>query len=253
MSGLKDKVVIVTGAARGLGQAYAERLAAEGAKIVAADILDCSETVDAVKAAGGEATGVILDAGSTESADNMAAEAVKAYGRIDGLVNNAALYAGLSGGPFETLPEEEWQQVMNVNITGLWRCSKAVLPAMKETGGGSIVNIASLAAVYGTPYSLHYATSKAAVIGMSRSMARELGRYWIRVNSVGPSAVMTEATTSFFGDKIEKAKKVIAGGQSLQRNLETEDLTGTIVYLLGDDSKFVTGQTIMVDGGTVFL
>lgn len=253
MSGLKDKVVIVTGAARGLGQAYAERLAAEGARIVAADILDCSETVAAVKAAGGDATAVHLDAGSTESADNMAAETLKAYGRIDGLVNNAALYAGLGGGPFESLDEDEWQRVMNVNITGLWRCSKAVLPAMKEAGGGSIVNIASLAAVYGTPYSLHYATSKAAVIGMSRSMARELGRYWIRVNSVGPSAVMTEATTSFFGEKIEKAKKVIASGQSLQRNLETEDLTGTIVYLLGDDSKFVTGQTIMVDGGTVFL
>jgi 3-oxoacyl-[acyl-carrier protein] reductase len=125
---------------------------------------------------------------------------------------------------------------------------------MRSAGNdGSIVNIASLAAVYGLPYALHYATSKAAVIGMTGALARELGRDWIRVNAVAPSAVMTEGTSEFFGDKLDKAAQVIAASQSLQRNLETSDLAGTILYLLDDGSKFVTGQTIMVDGGTVFL
>ena len=114
---------------------------------------------------------------------------------------------------------------------------------MRDAGGGSIINISSLAAVYGLPFALHYAVSKAAVIGMTRSLARELGRDWIRVNSIAPSAVMTEGTEEFFGPKLEKAKDVIASGQTLQRNLETGDLSGTVVYLASDASKFVTGQT----------
>ena len=124
---------------------------------------------------------------------------------------------------------------------------------MRENKSGSIINISSLAALAGLPYALHYSTSKAAVIGMTRAMARELGKDWIRVNAVGPSAVLTEGTKEFFGEKLERATEVIASGQSLQRNLVPEDLTGTILYLASDDSKFVTGQTIMVDGGTVFL
>ena len=169
------------------------------------------------------------------------------------MVNNAALYGGLSGGRFDQLPESDWQKVMDINVAGVWRCCKAVVGPMRESGRGSIVNIASLAAVYGLPFALHYATSKAAVIGMTRALARELGRDWIRVNAVAPSAVMTEGTAAFFGDKLDKAKDVIAAGQSLQRNLETGDLSGTIAYLLSDASEFVTGQTLMVDGGTVFL
>jgi 3-oxoacyl-[acyl-carrier protein] reductase len=142
---------------------------------------------------------------------------------------------------------------MQVNVKGVWNCCKAVVPFMRKSGGGSIINITSLAAIYGLPFALDYAVSKAAVTGMTRSLARELGRDWIRVNSVAPSAVMTEGTTEFFGAKLEKAKQVIASGQTLQRNLETEDLVGTIVYLASDASKFVTGQTHMVDGGTVYL
>ena len=253
MTDFQDKVVIVTGGARGLGRAYAETLAQHGARVVVGDVLDPEETVSAIKDAGGEALGVSLDVSDTESCENIAAAAVDSFGRLDGLVNNAALYGGLTNGRFETLDEDEWHRVMNVNVAGIWRCCKAAIGPMKDQGGGSIVNITSLAAVYGLPYSLHYATSKAAVIGMTRSMARELGRNWIRVNCIAPSAVMTEATKEFMGEKFEKAKEVIASGQSLQRNLETEDLVGTVVYLLGDGSKFVTGQTIMVDGGTVFL
>lgn len=253
MAELDGKVIIVTGGARGLGRAYAVRCAELGARVVVGDIRDPRETVEAINNAGGTSLAVDLDVSSTQSCEAMVSAGLDAFGQIDGLVNNAALYGGLKSGRFETLDEDEWQKVMDVNVSGIWRCCKAAVGPMKERGGGSIVNIASLAAVYGMPYSVHYATSKAAVIGMTRSLARELGRNWIRVNCVAPSAVLTEGTTEFFGEKLDKAKQVIAAGQSLQRNLETEDLTGTIVYLLGDGSKFVTGQTIMVDGGTVFL
>ena len=133
------------------------------------------------------------------------------------------------------------------------RCCKAVINPMKVQQSGSIINISSLAALAGLPYALHYSTSKAAVIGLTRALARELGRDWIRVNSIGPTAVATEGTEEFFGDKLEQATKAIAEGQSLKRTLSPDDLTGTVLYLASDASKFVTGQTIMVDGGTVFL
>ena len=250
---LAGKVVVVTGAARGLGREYARHLARQGALVTAADIRDVDETVAEITADGGRALAVTVDVGDETSTAAMAAATVDAFGRIDGLVNNAALYGGLSGGRFDQLPESDWQKVMDINVAGVWRCCKAVVGPMRESGRGSIVNIASLAAVYGLPFALHYATSKAAVIGMTRALARELGRDWIRVNAVAPSAVMTEGTAEFFGDKLDKAKDVIAAGQSLQRNLETGDLSGTIAYLLSDASEFVTGQTLMVDGGTVFL
>jgi 3-oxoacyl-[acyl-carrier protein] reductase len=252
MSSIKGKVIIVTGAARGLGRTYAERLAADGAKVTVGDVRDCSETLAAISAAGGEGIAVSLDVTQAASCEAMATATKDAFGRIDGIVNNAALYGGLASGKADALDEAEWVRVMDVNVTGVWRCCKAVIPHMREAGG-SIVNIASLAAIYGLPNSLHYATSKAAVIGMTRSMARELGRSWIRANAIAPTAVMTEGTEEFFGDRLDKAKQVIAAGQSLQRNLDTDDLVGTVRYLLSDDSKFVTGQTIMVDGGTVFL
>ncbi len=253
MASTEGKVVVVTGAARGLGRAYAEGLGADGVRIVAGDVRDCSETVAAITSAGGRAIPVSLDVADSNSCDAMAAAAIDQFGKIDGLVNNAALYGGLSSAKADQLDEAEWQRVMDVNVSGVWRCCKAVIPHMKEGGGGSIVNIASLAALYGLPNAAHYATSKAAVIGLTRSLARELGRSWIRVNAIAPSAVMTEGTAEFFGERLEKAKQVIAGGQSLQRNLETDDLVGTVRYLISDDSRFVTGQTIMVDGGTVFL
>jgi NAD(P)-dependent dehydrogenase (short-subunit alcohol dehydrogenase family) len=250
---MTGKVAIVTGAARGLGRAYAEALGKEGAAVVCGDLRDCGETVAAVEAAGGKALGVKLDVTDMASAQAMADAAVATYGRIDALVNNAALYAEMKGGRFETLAPAEWQKMMDVNVTGIWHCCKAVIGPMRAAGGGSIINISSLAAVYGFPFGVHYAMSKGAVIGMTRAMAREVGRDWIRVNAVAPSAVMTEGTKEFFGARLDKAAGVIAGNQALQRSLEAEDLVGTIVYLASDASKFVTGQTIMVDGGTVFL
>ena len=250
---LKDKVVIVTGAARGLGRAYAEALAREGAAVVAGDVRDCADTVAAIAGAGGRALAVELDVASLASCRAMADAAVKAFGRIDALVNNAALYGGLKGGRFDQLDEAQWDRVMQVNVKGVWNGCRAVVARMREQKSGSIINVSSLAPVYGLPYSLDYSVSKGAVIAMTRSLARELGRDWIRVNAVAPTAVMTEGTREFFGEKLDKAKQVIASGQALQRNLETDDLTGTIVYLASDASRFVTGQTIMVDGGTVFL
>ena len=253
MAQLVNKVAIVTGAARGLGRAYAQAMAAEGAAILACDVNPCDETVAAITAAGGQAESAITDIADMASCAAMAEQAVAGFGRVDILVNNAALYGGLKGARFEQLDEAQWDAVMNINVKGLWQCCKAVVDPMRAAGGGSIINISSLAAVYGLPYGLDYVASKAAVIGMTRGMARELGRDRIRVNAVAPSAVMTEGTEEFFGEKFEKAKGVIASGQVIKRNLETEDLTGTIIYLASDASAFVTGQTHMVDGGSWFL
>jgi 3-oxoacyl-[acyl-carrier protein] reductase len=157
----------------------------------------------------------------------------------------------LRGGRFDTLGEADWDAAMAINVKGIWNCCKAVVPVMRKTGGGSIVNISSLAATYGMPFGLHYTTSKAAVIGLTRGLAREIGRDGIRVNAVAPGTVMTEATREFFGQKLEKALEVIKSGQTIQRTLAPSDLVGTVLWLLTDASAFVTGQTISVDGGTV--
>lgn len=250
---VQGKVIVITGAARGIGHEYARYFGALGARVVAADINDCGGTLEAVKAARGTAIAVKLDVASASSAAEMAHAAVDAFGRIDALVNNAALYGALKGGRFEAISEADWDAAMAVNVKGIWNCCKAAVPAMREAGGGSIVNITSLAATYGMPYGLHYTTSKAAVIGLTRGLARELGRDNIRVNAVAPSAVMTEGTREFFAAKTEKALETIKLGQAITRNLESSDLTGTVHWLVSDASALVTGQTIAVDGGTVML
>jgi len=248
---LEDKVVIVTGAGRGLGQAYAVEAARLGAKIVAGDMLDCGDTVRRIEADGGTAIGVELDVTKMGTVSAMAESAVDAFGGINVLVNNAALYGGLTGGRFDQLDEDEWDRCMNVNVKGIWNCCKAVVPHMQNAGGGSIVNVASLAATYGLPFVLHYTTSKAAVIGLTRGLARELGRSDIRVNAIAPTAVVTEGTAEFFGDKMDGAMDVIKNDQSLKRNPHPEDMIGTVMWLASDASAFVTGQTIAIDGGTV--
>ncbi|MBV8051570.1 MAG: SDR family NAD(P)-dependent oxidoreductase, partial [Acidobacteriaceae bacterium] len=190
---LQGKVIVITGAARGIGQEYARSFAAAGARIVATDISDCSATWDLIKNAGGEALTVKLNVGDAVSALSMAQAAQQAYGRIDGLVNNAALYATVKGGRFDSISESDWDEVMSINVKGIWNCCKAVVPIMRQNGGGSIVNISSLAATYGMPFGLHYTTSKAAVIGLTRGLARELGRDGMRVNAVAPGIVLTDA------------------------------------------------------------
>ena len=250
---LLGKTVVVTGGGRGLGRAYCESLAEQGANVVAADIRDTGNTIEAVKSAGGHAIGVHLDVTDPISCNEMANAAIEAYGRIDSLVNNAALYGDISGGRFDQISDSQWDNVMNVNIKGIWNCCRACVPSIRESGGGTIINISSLAATYGMPYALDYAMSKAAVIGMTRSLARELGRDWIRVNAVAPTAVLTEGTEEYMGEKMEKALAVIASNQALSANLEPKDMDGTISFLVSDASKFITGQTIMVDGGTTLL
>jgi p-cumic alcohol dehydrogenase len=250
---VRDKVVVITGAARGIGQEFARSLAAAGAHIVAADINDCSATLSLVEAQGAKAIGVTLDVRDAISAVGMATAAIRAFGHIDALINNAALYGALRGGRFDAIAEADWDAAMAVNVKGIRNCCKAAVPAMWSTGGGSIINLASLAATYGMPFALHYTTSKAAVIGLTRGLARELGRDRIRVNALAPSAVLTDGTREFFGDKAERALEVIKSGQSIQRNLTPSDLVGAVTWLVSDTSRFVTGQTIAIDGGTVML
>jgi p-cumic alcohol dehydrogenase len=248
---IAGKVIVVTGAARGIGQEYAHSFGAAGARIVVADISDCSATLDLISKAGGTGVGVKLDVGDAASASAMAQAASSAFGRIDGLVNNAALYATVRGGRFDSIAEADWDAVMSINVKGIWNCCKAVVPVMRQSGGGSIVNISSLAATYGMPFGLHYTTSKAAVIGLTRGLARELGRDGIRVNALAPGIVLTDATRQFFGQKFDKAVERIRTDQTIQRNLMPVDLVGTVMWLLSEASSFVTGQTISVDGGTV--
>jgi 3-oxoacyl-[acyl-carrier protein] reductase len=250
---IADKTIAITGAARGLGQEFARHLAAAGANIVAGDVSDCAATADLVANGGGKVLAVRLDVTDAASAQAMIDAGISAFGRLDGLVNNAALYGALHGGRFDAIDEAEWDACMAVNVKGIWNCCKAAVPAMRENGGGSIVNIASLAATYGMPFGLHYTASKAAVIGLTRGLARELGRDGIRVNALAPSAVLTEGTSEFFGDKLDRALSAVKAGQTIQRNLAPSDLTGTVAWLLSDESGFVTGQTIAVDGGTVML
>jgi p-cumic alcohol dehydrogenase len=247
------KVIIITGAARGIGQEYARYFGGLGARIVAADINDCAQTLDLVKAEKGTAVAAKLDVASAASARETAERAVDAFGRIDALINNAALYGALKGGRFDAISEGDWDAAMAVNVKGIWNCCKAAVPAIRRAGGGSVVNIASLAATYGMPYGLHYTTSKAAVIGLTRGLARELGRDGIRVNAVAPSAVLTEGTREFFAEKAEKALDTIKANQAIARNLVSSDLVGVVHWLVSDASQLVTGQTIAVDGGTVML
>jgi NAD(P)-dependent dehydrogenase (short-subunit alcohol dehydrogenase family) len=252
------KTVAITGAARGLGQEFARHLAALGADVVLGDLSDCAATLAAVEEAGGKGVAVRLDVTDPGSSRAMVEAGVRAFGRLDGLINNAALYGALHGGRFDAIDDKEWDACMTVNVKGIWNCCKAAVPAMRqpavqEAGGGSIVNIASLAATYGMPFGLHYTASKAAVIGITRGLARELGRDRIRVNALAPSAVMTEGTTEFFGEKLDRALQAVKAQQTIQRNLVPGDLAGTVAWLLSNASEFITGQTIAVDGGTVML
>ena len=247
------KVVVVTGAARGLGQEYARQFARRGANVAVNDIRDCSETLAIIEEEGSEGIAAETDVTSAASTAAMAAAVMQKFGRIDVLVNNAALYGSLNLMPFDKLDEQEWDAAMNVNVKGIWQCCKAVIPAMKDQQSGSIVNISSLAAIYGMLNNLHYTTSKAAVIGATRGLAREVGRYNIRVKAVAPNVVNTDATSELFKDKKDKIIDVTMAQQAIRKPLETEDIIGAVLFLSSDLSKLTTGQTLMVDGGTVML
>lgn len=253
MFDLSGKVAVVTGAGSGLGRTFARTFAQAGAKVVVSDVAGdrAEESVEVISADGGNATAMSVNAADPDDVQKMADEIAAQFGEVHVLVNNAGI--AIPPVRIHEVPIDEWNQVVAVNLNGVFLCTRAVIPLMLKAGGGSIINISSLAATYGMPFALDYATSKAAVIGITRSLARELGRDWIRVNAVGPSAVLTEGTNEYMGDKKDKALQVIAAGQSLKSNLTTDDMVGTIVFLASDASKFITGQTVMVDGGTVLL
>ncbi len=243
---LEGKVAIVTGAARHIGAAYSKRLAAEGAHIVVADILDGSGVVKEIEKAKGEAVNLIVDVSKEADTVRMADETIKRFGRIDILVNNAAIFLGINRRPFYELSAKEWDLVSSVNIKGPFLCAKAVFPQMKKQRSGKIINISSNTALAGTPLFLHYVTSKAALIGMTRALAREVGEYGICVNTIAPGLIQHEGQTAP-KEFTEFQLKV----RSLKRLETPDDLHGTLVYLASSDSDFVTGQTIVVDGGSI--
>lgn len=246
---LQGKVVIVTGAARGLGRAYAIRLAKEGARVVAADILDGSDTVEAIKKNKGEAITIKTDVTSEESTREMAAKTIEAFGRIDVLINNAAIFATIVKRPFWQIPAEEWDKVMAVNLKGPFLCAKAVYPQMKKQGKGKIINVASGTFFKGVPNFLHYVVSKGGNIAISRSMAREVGDAGICVNTIAPGYTETEYLRENPQDPPEATNMIVAS-QCIKRPSTPDDLAGTIIFLASDDSDFITGQTILVDGGS---
>lgn len=246
---LKDKVIIVTGGGLGIGRAYSKGLAKEGAKIVVADIQveAAKQVADEITKEGGDALPVAVDVTSPEKTRNMADTTLKRYGRIDVLVNNAGLYTALKKKPFMEIPVGEWDQVMAVNLKGLFLCSQAVHPAMKKQGKGKIINISSGTVLGGTPFFVHYVASKAGVIGFTRALARELGPDNISVNAITPG--LTISSPQQEGVMTPEQREDRRRRRCFQRDQLPEDLVGTVAFLSSDDSNFITGQTINVDGG----
>ena len=251
---LAGKVAIVTGGARGIGRAYAEALVGEGAAVVIADMLEAEgqETAAALIAGGGRAIFQRVDVASEDSTEAMAEKAVAEFGRIDILVNNAAMFASLKGGPLTELSVERWDKTMAVNVKGAWLCIKAVVPHMRAGGGGVIVNQSSISA-FGMPYMLDYTASKAAVIGLTKSVASELGRDNIRVNCIAPGGTATEGYSEIMGGNMAVAEERAKATQLIAEQMKPDAMVGTLLHLVGEGAHFVTGQTLVVDGGRYFL
>jgi NAD(P)-dependent dehydrogenase (short-subunit alcohol dehydrogenase family) len=255
-SNLGGKVAIVTGAARGIGRAYAAGLANAGAAVVVADVREEEghEAAKAIVAAGGRAMFVGADVTDPESTAGLATAAAGEFGGIDILVNNAAVFAELNRVDLTELSVERWRRVLDVNVTGAWLCMRAAVPHMKERGGGAIVNQASIAA-----YGMHgggmldYATSKTAIIGLTKSAAKELGDDRIRVNAICPGGVATEAALELAGGDTSLIERLALKSQLLKEVIAPDDMVAPLLFLVSDASKFMTGQTVVVDGGRFFL
>ncbi len=246
---LAGKVAMVTGAAQGIGQAYALALAKAGAKVSVSDVVEPVDTVRKIIDLGGQAVGAVADVTDQASLDAMVAATMRAYGRLDVLVNNAALFASLQMQAFSRIANEEWDRVMAVNVRGTWQCIKAAVPAMEKSGGGSIVNISSATVFKGSPMLAHYVASKGAIVALTRSLARELGPKGIRINAIAPGLVMSANVEQH--DDWKKNAAAIVAGRALKRESVPEDLSGTLLFLASDESGFMTGQTLVVDGGIV--
>lgn len=246
---LAGKVAIVTGSAQGIGAAYALALAAAGARLCVTDIGDPRETSERICACSGEAIGVRADVTDAHAARHMVAQTIEAFGSVDILVNNAAIFSDLQGKPFEEISSEEWDRVSAVNIRGVFECCKAVMPEMRRRKRGKIVNVASATVFKGSPMLLHYVASKGAVVALTRALAREVGRHNICVNCIAPGFTLSEGVEAngFYDDAFKAAN---VGTRALARDAAPDDLLGPLVFLCSGESDFMTGQTIVVDGGS---
>ncbi len=245
---LDGRVALVTGGAQGIGLVYCEGLAKEGAKVVVNDLLDCAGPANQIKEDRGEAIGIEGDICDPKAMDAAVKKTVDAFGRLDILVNNAALYAGIQRGSMFDITLEEWERVMKVNVIGQIVAAQAVARQMKEQKYGKIVNIASAVVDTGIPAFIHYTASKGAVYAMTRAMARELGADGITVNSISPGYVDVTSNDPLPKDRHDDNIRV----RCIKRNQYPDDLVGTLIYLSSADSDFVTGQNIIVDGGIAF-
>lgn len=245
---LSGKTVIITGAAGGLGRAFALGFAKEGANLVIADMnaAGAAETVALVEAAGASAIAVSVNVADKASCEQMAQDALDAFGRIDVLINNAAIYATLERSDFWDIDPDEWDKVMAVNVKGPWLASAA---CYKHMDGGSIINIASATFFSGSPLWMHYVTSKGALVGMTRVMAREAGAKNVTVNAIAPGFTLTEASLA----QIDDAANYGVSSRSIKRASQPEDIVGTALFLASSNAGYITGQTIIVDGGKQFI
>ena len=244
---LAGRVAVVTGAGHGLGRAYALRLARQGAPVVVADLdgAAAESTAAEISATGGEALPVEVDISDESGLERMRRDAVDTFGRIDVLVNNAAIFAtvGMSRVAFDEVTVDEWDRMMSVNVRGTWLACRAVVPVMREHGYGKIINVSSDTALKGSPLRIHYVTSKSAILGFTRTLAAELGPSGIRVNAIAPGIVLSEPNPS------DSRRDAAVKGQVLADALLPDDLAGTVVFLASPESDPITGQILLVNGG----
>jgi NAD(P)-dependent dehydrogenase (short-subunit alcohol dehydrogenase family) len=251
---LKDKVAVITGAGRGLGRAFALKFAEEGAKLLLPDIsLERAEgTAKEIRAKGGEAVAMETDISDENATKKMAEKVIRQYGKVDILVNNAAIWYGLNGTPWDAWTVEEWDRIFSVNVKGTWLCCKAIAPLMIKQSKGKIINIASnLAKVPAAQLFLPYSCSKGAVYTLTHALARALGPSGINVNAIAPGYTASEA--SLAQTDSEKIFEIATSEQSIQKRLQPADMVGTAVFLASEDSNLISGQVIYIDGGTVMI